>query len=115
MSFALTPASMSQPGDLLSVEECLKILQRWQTEGLTEEEHDELVEKAAAQFADKAQVAKFENDISEAAKMAKEIDDVFVEQEIIFLKLSLWFGIFALPLLIEWRGLKQVSVVILCS
>ncbi|CAE6472317.1 unnamed protein product [Rhizoctonia solani] len=98
---------MSQPSNTLSIEQCLKTLQRLEIQGLAIEEHDELVANALAALSDSNEVAKFKESIKESARLAKEIDDVFNQQAQILLGLivvRLW------PLLLlyqEWINLRE--------
>ncbi|GAB1526592.1 hypothetical protein RhiTH_009760 [Rhizoctonia solani] len=95
---------MSQPSNTLSIEQCLKTLQRLEIQGLAIEEHDELVANALAALSDSNEVAKFKESIKESARLAKEIDDVFNQQAQILLGLivvGLW------PLYQEWINLRE--------
>ncbi|KAF8678333.1 hypothetical protein RHS04_05702 [Rhizoctonia solani] len=98
---------MSQPSNTLSIEQCLKTLQRLEIQGLAIEEHDELVANALAALSDSNEVAKFKESIKESARLAKEIDDVFNQQAQILLGLIV-FGLWPLLLLYqEWINLRE--------
>ncbi|ELU36186.1 hypothetical protein AG1IA_09784 [Rhizoctonia solani AG-1 IA] len=96
---------MSQPSNTLSIEQCLKTLQRLEIQGLAIEEHDELVANALAALSDSNEVAKFKESIKESARLAKEIDDVFNQQAQILLGLI----VFGLWHSIRWRDCLRFS------
>ncbi|KAJ2924808.1 hypothetical protein H1R20_g12288, partial [Candolleomyces eurysporus] len=67
----------------LGPEETQIILQRWQKDGLTDEEKDELLTASFQLLADKAAVEAFGDNIAEVAQLAAHIDKTFGEVEII--------------------------------
>lgn len=69
---------MSQTSNVLSVEECQAIIQRWQKEGLTQDERHGLVAMASAVFTDSTQMADFQEKISSSVNFSKQIDAVFL-------------------------------------
>lgn len=90
------------------MEECQAIVQRWQKEGLSEKERDDFVLEASALLTDKNQVKGYENDIANSARLAKEVDDEFIRQEVILAGLVFWF----VPIIIlyaQWRDLRVVN------
>lgn len=95
----------------LSVEKCQNILERWQTEGLTDDERAEFVEKALGLLADSNKLIELERSISDSAKLAKQIDIMFTNEEKI---LEFYSSIYhsMKPMYEEWCGLTVVSVAI---
>ncbi|RXW21609.1 hypothetical protein EST38_g4257 [Candolleomyces aberdarensis] len=90
---------MSQPDNILSIEECFSIIRRWQKDGPTEEERDGFVTKASDLLTDSDAVNEFLARVSEAANLAKAIESVFAQNEGLLL---LWF---LSPLVPEWDAL----------
>lgn len=99
---------MSQSSNPLSIEECETILQRWQKEGLTDEERNEYVVYASAMLTDSKQVSDLQERIRQSAEMAKRIDREFYSEEIRFQTLAGWYYPYT-PLYDTWRGYVAVS------
>ncbi|EGO20234.1 hypothetical protein SERLADRAFT_477618, partial [Serpula lacrymans var. lacrymans S7.9] len=90
----------------LSPEDCLKILQRWEQDGPTEEEKNEFAVTALAQLNDPGQTKRFQDNISQIADLALSIDKTFsdVQQRLVLCAIVFPF-IFVLCL--QWEDFRQ--------
>ncbi|KAJ2932312.1 hypothetical protein H1R20_g1508, partial [Candolleomyces eurysporus] len=92
---------MSQPTDILPIEECLVILQRWKKDGATEEEREEFLTKTSRMITDDEMVNQFLEKVAKSAQMAKEINTQFSDQMMMLIGLAIF--LIGYTLMEDWR------------
>ncbi|KAJ2912436.1 hypothetical protein MD484_g7985, partial [Candolleomyces efflorescens] len=97
---------MAQLSDILSLEECLTILRRWQKDGPTDAERDTFVAKASSLLSSSEQVKLFQERVAKCAKLANDVDRVFLGQTVKLLAASMSFP-FLYAAVKEWQGLTD--------
>ncbi|KAJ2932307.1 hypothetical protein H1R20_g4779, partial [Candolleomyces eurysporus] len=100
---------MSQPTDILPLEECLAILQRWKKDGATEEEREDFLRKTSRLITDDEMVNQFLEKVAKSAQMAKEINTQFSDQMLMLIALAIF--LIGYGLMEDWRVIWDVLTI----
>ena len=89
----------------LSPEEIQTILQRWEKDGLTDEEKEEFLTTSLQLLADQAAAKSFGDNIAEIAQLAAGVDRTFGEVHLILWINALFYGPDSLH---KWISFEEV-------